>query len=393
MWWQPPAGQAVATLLGEPACPGSHAFDGVELVPHPDARHVTENPIGHLVLTVGKEAQERNDILDEYRDSGEPLSTQAKSDLDAIEHNIEAAFQLVNVQTNAGSVPSVFEFYRIIGSGSYGTVAEYRAGRSAVGPVKPLAVKVCSNCEASALPIDRPLTCNVVKTAVFSGAQIQVMEMGTDIAKVPLTAKTIVDFERFANSAAKCFDRTDVACADWKPDNITAFPNPCGDQSGWVFRVIDIDGVVRLDKMSNGLFVSTYACAKTPYYGAAYDNDDTAIRLAAAYAMVNTAYAIEVSKVLFKTKSIDSETEREFLDGIRKAAGDISFDQVIDEFEGHTAVKYPQVIDLLARFSKCRGRWEHYRSVYTEWFATQSRFNWLGERWAQKFVDLQQSAT
>lgn len=372
-------------------------MNNVELVPSPDAHQVAEKPIGNLVLTVGAEAQRRSAILDEYHKSGKALTAGATRGLAAVDGSIEQAFRLVNVQTNTGQVPSVFEYHRIIGSGTYGTVAEYRAGTE-----KPLAVKVCTDCEASALPIDRPLTCDVVKTVVFSGAQIQVMEMGTDLRAVPLTTTTIADFERFANSAAKCFDRTNVACADWKPDNITAFANPCGDGGGWVFRVIDVDGIVRLDTMSDGLLIGTYACATTlPWRELmalswrGLTDENVALKVAAAHAMVNTAYAIEVSKVLFKTGSIESRSENNFLVGIREAAGDMSFAQVIDAFEAHslpdTAVKYPQVIELLTRFRDCDG-WGRYRSVYTEWFAAQSGYNWLGKRWAQKFIDLQSDA-
>ena len=394
--------------VGDSACLGSATLEEVELVPASGRGRGPSTPIAELIYVVGNASRERDKIL---RTHGVvPFSEETEATLGAVEAQIANAFKMVDVRIGGAQEGTVFDFVKLIGSGSNGTVAEYHP-TTRTAENRPLAVKVCYKCETGGLL--KSLSCNVVKTAVFNDAKIQVMEMGTDIANVPVTPVTVAAFERFSNSAALCFDRSNVACPDWKPGNLTAFANPCGDSAGWVFRVIDVDGVARLDVMSAGLLTVTLACTLTRNRSEALaasfflpTGKDNIARYA-AHALVNTAYAIEVSKVLFATRKTINRAEMEFLVGIRQAlvghvdgSANTDFSKVHDMFfdHGRWGVPYPKVQELLTRFRNCKGEWRKYRQVYRTWFEEQTRaeteigpiqsgYSWM----VQKFVDLTQT--
>ena len=395
--------------IGESACPTSNTLEHVKLSPAmPGAGSPT--PIKSLVAEVEKKATERDEIERMHQDSNLPYSAETKATLDQLGREIKEAFEMVAV--DVGVYPDMTRFYfsQVIGSGTFGSVAKFAAdGTTGKGP---LAVKVCPKCNIKGLPAS--IACNVVKTAVFNGGTLQVMEMGTDLRRVPVAPVTIAAFEQFCNTVALCLRQSNVAFPDWKLGNLTAFFNPCGGPTGWEFRVIDVDGLSDLDVFADGLFTCTFPCTAA---STIYENRES-VRIAANHALANTAFAIEVSKVLFATsKNIPAfNAEIEFLLDLRtliekepkkKDSPNLSFDQIIEKFDEHGmrgGVHYPNVIELLTRLADCEGEWRWYDEVYQEWFHDQQQAEtepepepepgMLGSArswFYQKFVDLTQT--
>ena len=144
-WWKNPSESRDQVILdatlGEPACKGTKSLVGVKLVPA-STTSPNQTPIADLVKMVGPAADERLAIFELFQEEQKPLTKQAEDALDQIDDRIVAAYKKVDVHTGEGPHPAIFSFYRIIGAGSYGTVAEYRVHASAP-KMLPLAVKVC----------------------------------------------------------------------------------------------------------------------------------------------------------------------------------------------------------------------------------------------------------
>ena len=160
-------------------------------------------------------------------------------------------------------------------------------------------------------------------------------------------ANVIDAFNAFCNETAKCLFASNLVCPDWKLENVTAFQNACGGEStalapGWqkhsseawfysgkastpvrpsavppTFRVIDVDGVTP-PGLKDHYYAATYSCLYTPDNTRSrrtgrYRWTDLQVRVLTMRLKIQTAYAIEMSKVLFRSSIPYSENEMQTL--------------------------------------------------------------------------------
>lgn len=146
--------------------------------------------------------------------------------------------------------------------------------------------------------LPKTLGCNVVKTAHFMDAKIMVMELGNeDLHNVNAS------FEDFCNETMLCLLDHNLVCPDWKLDNITAFSSPCGDGRD-VYRVIDVEGITA-PNLLNHQWVATYHCLFLPECTKA--STEAEVRKMVATLQIQTAYAIEMSKILYEYRTPQTE--------------------------------------------------------------------------------------
>lgn len=289
------------------------------------------------------------------------------------------------------SDPTPYTLDSYLSRGSFGKVYKFTNGGPTNLALKVLLQKPQLTVGNKGLPTH--LTCNVIKTAHFHDGHIQVMEMGnTETENVPFTPANQKAFVEFSNDTARCLFGKGLVCTDWKLDNTTAFVSGSAVQ----FRVIDVDGIAFPARAGVG-YPYTYSGLTVPPMpmpdpDTADDPEklDSYLRLAilcAARALIQTAYSIELAKVMFDPAIRNNFVFRSLMrrTGARNSElADATISDTYDQLVGLVSVapKIPSLIQLckrlrsLDRFAKTldeqKQLYAQAKRACLDWFASKS---------------------
>lgn len=243
---------------------------------------------------------------------------------------------------------SNYQYHSYLGGGSYGRVYKFKSGP------KALAVKVVLHKDGPTIGNGLPstLVCDVVKTMLFKGGRIQVMEMGDmNVEEMIPTEALVNSFNRFSNRAAECLLDQSLVCIDWKMDNVTAFSQGCENDTAPTFRVIDVDGILT-EGLEGQPHIATFSCGFIPPLRVG--SSPMLTYHVKMLQIIATAYAIELTKAMFANDTYGKKGELQTMlslgarrDKKPKAA---TFTDTLTELNGVQG--FETVVDLLSRFER-----------------------------------------